>query len=220
MKHCENCGTLHDETYGSGRFCSSSCSRAFSTKNKRTMINEKVSQKLKGRPGGNWANSYNLKKFGSPTVPLKTINCLNCGIERQIPINWNTKFCSKSCSSSYIQKQRSINGTHNGFPSRKDKKPSWAEQFVINIFITNGIQFKREYKINRFFADFAFPEQKIILEIDGHQHEERKKLDEIRDSIISNEGWKIVRIKWKHRDFNYMDEQIKVFIKSYLEDVV
>lgn len=48
MFACENCGTVHQGTYGSGRFCSSVCARGFSTKNKRAEINERVSQKLKG----------------------------------------------------------------------------------------------------------------------------------------------------------------------------
>jgi len=46
MNTCENCEKSHDGTYGSGRFCSTKCSRGFSTKAKRKEINEKVSSKL------------------------------------------------------------------------------------------------------------------------------------------------------------------------------
>ena len=46
MKHCENCSNEHEGTYGSGRFCSNKCSRGFSTKAKRTEINERVSKTL------------------------------------------------------------------------------------------------------------------------------------------------------------------------------
>ncbi len=49
MKTCENCGTDHIGNYGSGRFCSSKCSRGFSTKAKRSEINTKVSDKMKGK---------------------------------------------------------------------------------------------------------------------------------------------------------------------------
>jgi len=48
MKTCENCGSDHEGKYGSGRFCSTKCSRGFSTKAKRSEINEKVSKKLGG----------------------------------------------------------------------------------------------------------------------------------------------------------------------------
>lgn len=46
---CENCNKEHNGSYGSGRFCSKECAKSFSTKNKRKLINEKVSNSLKGR---------------------------------------------------------------------------------------------------------------------------------------------------------------------------
>ncbi len=54
---CENCQNEHSGEYGSGRFCSDKCARGFSTKEKRKEINEKVSEKLKGR----W-NGYGFQK--------------------------------------------------------------------------------------------------------------------------------------------------------------
>lgn len=50
MKTCENCGKEHDGEYASGRFCSSKCSKSFSTKSKRSLINKKVSKKLSKKP--------------------------------------------------------------------------------------------------------------------------------------------------------------------------
>jgi Zn finger protein HypA/HybF involved in hydrogenase expression len=44
---CENCQNDHNGEYGSGRFCSSKCSRCFSTKINREKINKKVSNTLK-----------------------------------------------------------------------------------------------------------------------------------------------------------------------------
>ena len=46
---CENCGSEHNGSYGSGRFCCEKCARGFSTKEKREEINEKVSKKLSGK---------------------------------------------------------------------------------------------------------------------------------------------------------------------------
>jgi len=48
--NCEYCGQQHEGTYGSGRFCSSQCSRGFSTKSKRLEINEKIKKKLTLEP--------------------------------------------------------------------------------------------------------------------------------------------------------------------------
>lgn len=43
---CEHCHHNHDGNYGSGRFCSQKCARAFSTSHNRKIINEKIRQKL------------------------------------------------------------------------------------------------------------------------------------------------------------------------------
>lgn len=45
---CELCGKEHNGSYGSGRFCSSTCARRFSTKSNFSEINRKRSEKLKG----------------------------------------------------------------------------------------------------------------------------------------------------------------------------
>lgn len=47
--NCENCNSEMAVKYGSGRFCSNKCARGFSTKSKRSEINEKVSNSLKGK---------------------------------------------------------------------------------------------------------------------------------------------------------------------------
>lgn len=56
---CEYCLNEHDGSYGSGRFCNSSCAHGFTTQAKRQEINKKVSKALKGRQG--W-NSNGFKK--------------------------------------------------------------------------------------------------------------------------------------------------------------
>ena len=60
---CENCEGDHDGSYGSGRFCSCKCSRAFATKDKREEINEKVSIKLKGVAPSNKGKPGHIVKW-------------------------------------------------------------------------------------------------------------------------------------------------------------
>lgn len=49
--NCEKCGSPHDGSYGSGRFCCSKCARSFSTKEKRSEVNYQVGLKLRGPRG-------------------------------------------------------------------------------------------------------------------------------------------------------------------------
>lgn len=203
--NCENCRNSHDGSYGSGRFCSAKCSRSFSTKNKRKEINERVSKSLRG--------SVSPKK-GLKIVPRKVKKCLECNCEFET-IREDRRFCSKSCGAKSLAKKRLQNGTHNGFPSRKDKNPSWAEKTVMKIFEEKGISFQRDFKINRFFGDFVFIDKKLVLEIDGKQHLERKQYDKARDEIIRKEGYEVVRISWVHRNFEEMKERIEKFLQEY-----
>jgi len=74
---CDKCGSLHDGSYGSGRFCSSKCARGFSTDEKRILINEKISK--------------SLSKPGEEKI------CLVC--DKKFITKRKTTFCSKQCSS-------------------------------------------------------------------------------------------------------------------------
>lgn len=216
---CENCEIEHDGCFASGRFCSLKCSRSFVTKSKRSEINKKVSNKLSGRSS---TISGKIFKDGKYIVPPNDFNlvreriCKNCGKIETIRWFIKNEFCSKSCSSSYTQKQLAKDGRHNGFPSRLEKQPSWAEKTVMNYFDSLGIQYIRDHKVNRFFGDFAFLNEKVILEIDGHQHKNRKDYDKERDTLIESDGWTVVRIDWIHRDFDKIKEAIDKFILEYL----
>lgn len=46
---CEKCNSEMSEKYGSGRFCSSACARAFSTLLRREEINTKVAKSMTGK---------------------------------------------------------------------------------------------------------------------------------------------------------------------------
>lgn len=83
---CENCQVEHDGKYGSGRFCSSKCARAFSTKSKRSEINEKVSKTL---TKGEWNGIKNIRD---------TNICIECGV---VLSNSAKKYCSNKCQQSH-----------------------------------------------------------------------------------------------------------------------
>ena len=90
---CENCKNPNDGKYASGRFCSSGCSRGFSTKDKRDLINKKISLSLK--------KSEFLLKI-----------CEFCKLEFECNRNSRRKTCSKKCSND-IQKGRSKKGNYS-----------------------------------------------------------------------------------------------------------
>lgn len=199
---CENCCTEHNGNYGSGRFCSKLCARSFSTKGKRSEINKKVSDKLK--------------------QPLKSKICICCGASF-VAIT-RSKICSALCKSklkSEASKKGRANsklrGTFTGWKTRT-KEPSYPEQYFIDLFLNENINnYVRELPVGRWFVDFAFVDLKIALEIDGKQHDysDRKQKDQEKDKFLQENGWKVIRIKWK----NPINENNKLFLFSQIKNI-
>jgi very-short-patch-repair endonuclease len=206
---CENCKTEHNGEYGSGRFCSSKCARGFSTKEKRSLINEIVSSKLK---------KDKIKKY-----------CEYCKVNECKSEKSQT--CSRSCSaklkwerSEYKEKMSKILSDNAfrlheknvgfGWKTRKKLEPSYPESIAIRVLNELDVNYEREYKIEKYFIDFVLPEYKIAIEIDGKQHNipSRKETDNRKDVLMRNSGWQIYRIK-------YPEDNIIESIKNILASI-
>lgn len=88
--------------------------------------------------------------------------------------------------------------------SRWNNKPSYPEEWFMKMLknefgLEEGKDYKREYSFHRFSLDFAWPDKKLCIEIDGKQHllEEQRKRDNEKDKLLKEEGWKIFRIDWR-----------------------
>lgn len=84
---------------------------------------------------------------------------------------------------------------------RKRNKPSYPEQCFINFLKEN--EYDKKFLIERekpyfpYYIDFAFVDIKLAVEIDGSQHvldEERKLNDKLKNNLLLDNGWKVLRI--------------------------
>lgn len=148
-----------------------------------------------------------------------------------------TKYCSNECREisrsrklSKAVNERIKNGTHNGWNSRNIL--SYPEKFFITVLKNNNLYEKCSinHPINKrddldvdeawsYFLDFYFEEKKICLEIDGSQHKERKKHDNLRDERLENNGIHVYRIAWKsinnEKGKKYIKNEIDKFLDFY-----
>jgi very-short-patch-repair endonuclease len=63
--------------------------------------------------------------------------------------------------------------------------------------------FQQQYLIGPYYADFAFPDQKIIIEIEGygpHTAEHQHERDCIRHNFLEARGWRLIRLSNKQVD--------------------
>lgn len=128
---------------------------------------------------------------------------------------------------SHIMKERHKNGTaHTLGHNRNKQKPSYPEKFIAKVIITEikNQSFKRELKFHRFSLDFAWPELKRCIEVDGEQHdrfEDQKVRDQNKDNLLRQNGWCVLRLKWKevYRHPKYYIGIIKCFIDGECSSV-
>lgn len=60
----------------------------------------------------------------------------------------------------------------------------------------NGFKFVRQFPIERYFADFACRQMKLVVEADGSQHAD-EAYDCVRDQRMNALGWSVARF-WSH----------------------
>ena len=80
-----------------------------------------------------------------------------------------------------------------------------------------GVKFRRQQPIGKYIADFVCFEKKIIIELDGGQHNESSNIekDKMRDLFFNQNGFKVVRF-WNneiHQNLDGVIEKIQTEIK-------
>ena len=69
-----------------------------------------------------------------------------------------------------------------------------------------NLKFKRQQPVGNYIADFICKEAKIIIEIDGGQHNESKNIDydKTRTEFLNNLGYKVIRF-WNNEIYENID---------------
>jgi very-short-patch-repair endonuclease len=78
-----------------------------------------------------------------------------------------------------------------------------------------GCKFRRQVPIDRYFADFACLEARLIVELDGGQHAEQVAYDAGRTEHLEDCGWTVLRF-W-NRQVLENSEGVAMAIRSALE---
>jgi len=76
----------------------------------------------------------------------------------------------------------------------------------------NGWRFRRQHPIVPYVANFACVEAKLIIEVDGGQHNE-SRIDAIRDTRLRKRGWQVLRF-WNNDVLSNTDGVVQVIATS------
>jgi len=88
------------------------------------------------------------------------------------------------------------------------KNPTKSEHIIWNALRNRNfsqLKFKRQYVLKGYVLDFYCPELKLAVEIDGSVHNDKKKEDINRQSILENLGITFYRIKSRNVESNIDD---------------
>ncbi len=66
-----------------------------------------------------------------------------------------------------------------------------------------GLKFRRQYQVEGFIVDFACLEKRLIVELDGGQHNDSEN-DHVRTAILEGNGFLVQRF-WNNDVLNNMD---------------
>lgn len=101
------------------------------------------------------------------------------------------------------------------------KGDSYPEQYFKMVFENNGITYEQNYKVLEYYLDFAWPDKKTYLEIDGEQHYSDKRIlehDILRTERLKSDGWKCLdRIRWSKYKKLSKEEQKKFVLDLVLK---
>ena len=123
-----------------------------------------------------------------------------------IPV-WQGKHLSEETKkkiSESMKRSQKEGKAHNIGQSRWNNKHSRPEKWLINVLKNEfnqieNIDYKTEMPFYRYALDFAWPEKRLCIEIDGKQHlydEKQIERDKEKDRLLKEEGWKEIRLKW------------------------
>lgn len=71
----------------------------------------------------------------------------------------------------------------------------------------NGLKFRRQHPIDPYVVDFYCADARLVIELDGDSHQERRGYDAQRTAYLTDKGYRVIR---------FTNEQIK----NACEDVV
>ena len=74
----------------------------------------------------------------------------------------------------------------------------------------NGLRFRRQEPVGQYIDDFLNYEVRMVIEVDGGQHAEQKKVDKERDDWLASQGFKVLR---------FWDNDVLTNVEGVLEKI-
>lgn len=81
-----------------------------------------------------------------------------------------------------------------------------------------GYKFRRQMPVGTYIVDFACFKAKLIVELDGGQHQEKEAYDLRRTTFLNANGWDVLRF-WNN-EFRANEEEVMMVILQRLQSLM
>lgn len=128
--------------------------------------------------------------------------------------NWFGRKHSDETKAKIAAKQKENYCGISRYATVREHRKSYAERYFDKIFTSAT----KQYHVDRFFLDYAWPETKVYIEVDGEQHYTESGIahDKERNDVLAKLGWTCLkRIRWSEYQKLSKNDKL-VFIKSLL----
>jgi very-short-patch-repair endonuclease len=107
-----------------------------------------------------------------------------------------------------VPPQRQLAREMRTAPTEAERKLWWHLRHRLPMPSTH---FRRQVRIDRYIADFACHDKRIVVEVDGSQHAPRSAADEERTKVLEASGYRVLR---------YWNNDVLTNIDRVLEDIL
>jgi very-short-patch-repair endonuclease len=88
------------------------------------------------------------------------------------------------------------------------EKRLWAQLRARRL---GGYKFRRQHALGRFIVDFCCTKAKLVVEVDGPIHSDRKEYDAERTQVLQAFGYRVLRYSNKQ-----VDDELDIVLESIL----
>lgn len=125
------------------------------------------------------------------------------------------------CYRTMVPGYRPLTPATKRFTRHLRRNPTEAElrlSYFLKARRLRGFKFRRQFPIGDYIADFCCYERRLVVELDGGQHQSRQRQDRLRTEFINGERFRVLRF-WNPEVLSEVVRVLEVILEALAEEL-